>query len=162
MPPRRGEPSAVERLRATSAPATLAGAQLAIAREYGFASWARLKREVERREILDARDVDRLRTLLAAEPELARDHDGALVRPSEGRLTARLRRDAALRHGRGAWRDLEGTGAVAQGAARGGAPVDGEPGDRETPLITAASYGDAEVARVLIEAGADIEATRHR
>ena len=39
-----------------------------------------------------------------------------------------------------------------------GALVDGYPGDTETPLITAASYGDAEVARVLIEAGADIEA----
>ena len=39
-----------------------------------------------------------------------------------------------------------------------GAPVNGYPGDKETPLITAASYGDAEVAKVLIEAGADIEA----
>jgi len=36
--------------------------------------------------------------------------------------------------------------------------VDGEPGDPETPLITAASYGGADVARVLIEAGADLEA----
>jgi uncharacterized protein len=40
-----------------------------------------------------------------------------------------------------------------------GAPVNGEPGEPETPLITAASYGDVEVARVLIEAGADLEAT---
>jgi ankyrin repeat protein len=36
--------------------------------------------------------------------------------------------------------------------------VDGDPGDSETPLITAASYGDAEVAKVLIEAGADVDA----
>lgn len=36
--------------------------------------------------------------------------------------------------------------------------MNGRPRDKETPLITAASYGDAEVARVLIEAGADIEA----
>jgi ankyrin repeat protein len=39
-----------------------------------------------------------------------------------------------------------------------GAPVEGYPDDKETPLITAASYGDAEVAKVLIEAGADLEA----
>lgn len=33
------------------------------------------------------------------------------------------------------------------------------PATAETPLITAASYGDADVARILIEAGADLEAT---
>jgi uncharacterized protein len=38
-----------------------------------------------------------------------------------------------------------------------GAPVDGRPGDPETPLMTAASYGDAEAARVLVEHGADLE-----
>ena len=48
---------------------------------------------------------------------------------------------------------------MASALIEAGAPVEGEPGDRETPLITAASYGDAEVARVLIDAGADIEAT---
>jgi ankyrin repeat protein len=37
--------------------------------------------------------------------------------------------------------------------------VNGEPGAPESPLITASSYGDAEVARVLVEAGADLEAT---
>lgn len=42
--------------------------------------------------------------------------------------------------------------------AAGAAPVNGNPGDDETPLITAASYGDAEVARVLIAGGASIEA----
>jgi ankyrin repeat protein len=40
-----------------------------------------------------------------------------------------------------------------------GAPVEGDPSDPETPLMTAASYGDAEVAQVLIEAGADLDAT---
>ena len=62
-------------------------------------------------------------------------------------------------HGRlGLPGNLPGTGAIARALIEAGAPVDGSPGDQETPLITAASYGDAEVARVLIEAGADIEA----
>lgn len=43
-----------------------------------------------------------------------------------------------------------------QGADRRGAAVDGHPGDQETPLITAASYGEAEVAKVLIDARAGI------
>ena len=55
-------------------------------------------------------------------------------------------------------RDLPGTGAIARALIDAGAPVNGRPGDKETPLITAASYGDAEVAKVLIEAGADIDA----
>ncbi|HET9894986.1 MAG TPA: hypothetical protein VFQ44_08620 [Streptosporangiaceae bacterium] len=38
---------AAGRLGAVAAPLTLAGAQLALAREYGFASWAALKAEVE-------------------------------------------------------------------------------------------------------------------
>ena len=51
-----GDRAAIRRLAVVSAPSTLAGAQLAIAREYGFPSWARLKRDVELREILDSLD----------------------------------------------------------------------------------------------------------
>ena len=40
--------------------AHLSSAQLALAREYGFASWAKLKLEVERRDILNSRDLWRL------------------------------------------------------------------------------------------------------
>lgn len=36
--------------------------------------------------------------------------------------------------------------------------MDGDPADSETLLMTAASYGDPEVARVLVEAGADLDA----
>lgn len=57
------------------------------------------------------------------------------------------------------WRDMPGTGAMAKALLAAGAPVDGRPDDRETPLITAASYGDVEVAAVLIDAGADLDAT---
>ena len=44
-----GEPAALRRVRQVSAKTTLSAAQLAVAREYGFASWARLKDEAERR-----------------------------------------------------------------------------------------------------------------
>ena len=56
------------------------------------------------------------------------------------------------------WGDVEGTAEVARALIEAGVRIDGQTGDRETPLITAASYGDAAVARVLVEAGADIEA----
>src|SRR5687767_5460729 len=41
-----GDPEAVARV-GSAAPATLADAQRTIAREYGFASWSKLKRHVE-------------------------------------------------------------------------------------------------------------------
>lgn len=63
---------------------------------------------------------------------------------------AMLRYDTAAK----IWRDVPGTGAMAKALLDAGAPVDGWPADRETPLITAASYGDAVVAAVLIDAGA--------
>jgi hypothetical protein len=44
-----GEPRAVDRLRAVSPQVTLSAAQLALAREYGFQTWAALKAEVARR-----------------------------------------------------------------------------------------------------------------
>lgn len=153
-----GDADALARIDAVSDRLQLASAQLALAREYGFASWPRLKREVERREILTSRDLSRLQGLLADDPELARvkmehwrDHKQALPLG----FMAMLRFD---RERLGLPRELPGTGAVAQALIDAGAPVDGDPGDKETPLITAASYGDAEVARVLIDAGADVDA----
>ena len=59
------------RIRAVSVRLILSSAQLALAREYGFASWAKLKLEVERRDILNSRDLSRLTGLLAEHPELA-------------------------------------------------------------------------------------------
>jgi hypothetical protein len=44
-----GEPSALARIRALSERVSLSAAQLAVAREYGFASWPALHAEVERR-----------------------------------------------------------------------------------------------------------------
>lgn len=153
-----GDPEALRRVRAVSERVILASAQLAIAREYGFASWARLKAEVERREILNSRDLSRLTRLLDEHPELATeklrnwcDHKQAGTIGYMAMLRFDSRR---LRLPR----ELPGTGAVARALIDAGAPVEGYPDDQETPLITAASYGDAEVAKVLIEAGADVNA----
>jgi hypothetical protein len=46
---RRGDPNARRRMQAVSPVVQLATAELAVAREYGFASWPRLRQEVERR-----------------------------------------------------------------------------------------------------------------
>lgn len=56
------------------------------------------------------------------------------------------------------WCDANGTAAAAHVLLAAGASVDGPPGAPETPLITAASYGDAALAAVLIAAGANVEA----
>lgn len=154
---RSGDTAALMRIRAVSDNLILASAQLALAREYGFSSWAKLKIEVERREILTSRDLSRLTPLLAARPDLATaqmEHWTDHKRAEPLGFMAMLRFD----HGRlGLPRDLPGTGDVARALIETGAPVNGHPEASETPLITAASYGDAEVARVLIDAGADLE-----
>ena len=153
-----GDVEARERIAAVSDRPTLASAQLAVAREHGFASWAKLKREVERRAVLDSGDAGRLSALLAEEPRLATERLEHWCDHPKGAsplaYTAMRRYDTS----RGVWRDVEGTGALARALLAAGAPVDGEAGEQETPLITAASYGDAEVARALVEAGADLDA----
>ncbi|TWE12730.1 ankyrin repeat domain-containing protein [Rudaeicoccus suwonensis] len=131
-------------------------AQRTIARDYGFTSWPRLMAEVERRVLLDSRDPARIAALLAQHPDLAvaRLHgwsDHSDIRPLQ--YVASMR--CAV--GENVWRDMPGTGRIAQALLAAGAPLNGGPGDRETPLITAASYGDTEVAHVLIAAGADLE-----
>jgi uncharacterized protein len=155
----RGERDALARIRTVSDRLILASAQLATAREYGFSSWAMLKLEVDRRDILNNRDLSRLTALLAEHPELATTKMEHWCDHPKGAdplgYMAMLRFDSRRL---GLPRDLHGTGAIAKALIDAGAPVNGHLGDKETPLITAASYGDAEVAKVLIEAGADIDA----
>jgi hypothetical protein len=156
---REGDPAACARIEAVSDRRVLASAQLAVAREYGFPNWPRLKVEVERRRLLDDRNVPGLRTLFAEHPELAVERMEHWCDHRRGATTlgytAMLRFDAARMglapiHG--------GTAEVARLLVAAGAAVEGDTGDVETPLITAASYGDADVARVLVEAGADVDA----
>ena len=149
--------SALARINAVSNRLTLSSAQLAVAREYGFASWAKLKVEVERRRVLDRGDLEGLSALLAEHPTLAQtvmehwsDHPLGAAPLS---YVAMLRFDTS----RQAWRDFPGSAEMAQALLDSGAPINGVPADSETPLITAASYGDSGVARVLIENGADLD-----
>lgn len=97
-------------------------------------------------------------------------------------LSALLRRDPALARQTHVWRHTchieacQPIGYLAQARFNGlvmhncsgemarllidsGAPVNGNPGDGETPLITAASYDAADVAKTLIDCGANLEAT---
>lgn len=155
---KRGDAEALARIRAVNGRLILADAQLALAREYGFDSWTRLSREVERREILNRRDLGSLSRLLHDEPELATRR---MVNWTDHRSANPLAYVAMIGfdHERlGLPEDLSGTGDVARALIDAGAPVDGLPDDSETPLMTAASYGDLEVARVLVEAGADLDA----
>src|SRR4029079_18359436 len=99
-----------------------------------------------------------LRALLERGPELALqriqhwcDHPSG---PNPLDVAAILRYDTTT----GAWREMSSTVELARMLIAAGAPVDGLPGDAETPLITAARYGDAELAAVLMAEGADREA----
>ncbi len=155
---RRGDPAAATRIGTVSAQIMLSTAQLAIAREYGFASWATLKLEVERRDILNSRDLSRLTRLLAEHPEMATEKmqhwaDRQCGDPLGYIVMLRFNHDRL-----GLPAELPGTGAIAKALIDAGAPVNGRPGDKDTPLISAASVGDADVVRALIEAGADLDA----
>ena len=55
---RAGDDAATARIGAVSGRLTLADAQLAVAREYGFASWARLAAEVQARTMDLAQQVE--------------------------------------------------------------------------------------------------------
>jgi ankyrin repeat protein len=110
-----GDGPASERIDAVSEHRTLAGAQLALAREYGFESWPALKQEVDARSRSLAETVDaflaasvgyrvgRAARMLAQSPEIA-DHSlaTALVLGDERRVREGIERDPGLatRHDR--------------------------------------------------------------
>jgi ankyrin repeat protein len=106
------------------------------------------------RAAIDAGDVDGLRALLTVDPQMAReqvewgDESGRHLSDPIGYVSL------ARFHGLS---DHERMGEITQVLLAAGAPVEGEPNRRETPLVTAASYGEIEVAGALIEAGADLE-----
>lgn len=155
---KRGDQEALVQFAPFGGRTQLATAQLLIAREHGLPSWPALQLEVARRRALDLHDADALAAFVRAHPEAAsaelvgwRDHPAGA---SPLGYLAMARYDTRTRR----WCDVPGAAAAAHVLIASGAPVDGPPGAKETPLITAASYGDADVAAVLIAAGADLEA----
>jgi uncharacterized protein len=155
---RAGDADAAASITSLRGRLTLADAQLQLARDHGFASWPALQIEVARRRVLDLRDADAIAAFLVEHPDAATAEMREWLDHPRGAsplgYVAMARYDTAA----GRWRNVTGTAAAAHLLIANGAHVEGLPGDRETPLITAASYGDADVAAVLIAAGADIDA----
>ena len=103
---RSGDQAAAARIGAVADSMTLAAAQLAVAREHGFASWPRLKAEVEARSSDLAEQVDafleasirdwtgRAARMLAATPQIAGyDFRTAVVLGDAGRVRQMLEHD---------------------------------------------------------------------
>jgi len=148
-----GDGAAIRRIEAVSDRRTLGAAQLAIAREYGFASWPRLKEEVDARTLDLADKVDafceasmrgrmgRAVRLLAETPAIAGySFATAVILGDAARVRDQLRRDPGLAtrtDSRTGWTALHAVGA-----------------SRWHQLDPARAQG-LEVARALLDAGAD-------
>jgi ankyrin repeat protein len=149
-----GKPDAVRRVEAVSDRLTLTAAQLAVAREYGFASWPRLKDEVDARTLELAEKVDafcvasiggntsRAALLLAETPAIAgHGFAPAVILGDADRVADELRRDPGL-----ATRTDPRTGWTALHAACA---------SRWHQLDPSRAGGLLAVVRLLLDAGAD-------
>jgi ankyrin repeat protein len=156
-----GDRAAGGRIEAVSAHVNLAAAQLAVAREYGFASWAKLKDEVDARA-LDLREKvglfcaasvsgrpGRAVRMLAETPEIA-DYDirTALLLGNVARVRAELQRDPGL--------------VTRRDPATGWTALHAVCSSRLHQIEPELADGLAAVARVLVDAGADPLATSPR
>jgi ankyrin repeat protein len=151
---RSGDAAAGDRIGAVSSQLSLAAARLAVARDYGFASWARLKAAVEERagdlaeqawRFCEASIRDssgKAVMMLAAAPELASYNFATAVILGDA---DRVRRDLA--------RD---PGLVSRPDERSGfTPLHAVCASRWHRLDPARADGLAAVARLLLDAGAD-------
>ena len=152
-----GDAAAAGRIRAVSGRYTLAGAQLAIAREYGLASWARLKAEVEARTTdlavkvaafceASIRDwTGRAARLLAATPEIAGyNFATAVLLGDAARVREEIERDPAA--------------ATRPDDRWGWTPLHAVCSSRWHRLDPARADGLLAVAQLLLDAGADLHA----
>ena len=150
-----GNAEALARLAAVSAPLTLSGAQLALARELGQPSWAALVREIEARNASIPENVVRFlrfsvnlqigaaARMLHENPAVAESgFPAAVVLGDAARVEAELRRDPGA-----ATRVDPGSGWTALHLACAS----------RFHLDPARALGLAEVARLLLDAGADID-----
>lgn len=151
----RGDAGELSRLAAVTAPLTLAGAQLALARELGQPSWAALVREIDARNASIPENVVRFlrfsvnqqigqaARLLHENPALAASgFPAAVVLGDATRVQAELRRDPGA-----ATRVDPGSGWTALHLACAS----------RFHLDPARAVGLAEVTRLLLDAGADID-----
>jgi ankyrin repeat protein len=151
---RAGDATAEGRIQAVSGRLTLAAAQLAVAREYGFASWARLKTAVEAAEMDLAQQAEafceasirdwtgRAARMLAGTPELAGyNFATAVILGDASRVRSEIDRDPGLvtrPDARSGWTALHAVCA-----------------SRWHRLDPARADGLLAVARLLLDAGAD-------
>jgi hypothetical protein len=149
---RAGDQTALDLLASISDRDDLSSSQLALARRYGMSSWSRLKLEVERKNAIHHGDVDGLRRLLSRYPALAFEP----VSSCFGNDSALGYLGVARFHG---LTDHDRAGEIADLMLEAGGAADGPDGAAEPPLVTAASYGEVEIVRALIDAGANLEAT---
>jgi ankyrin repeat protein len=149
-----GDTTAAGRIRAVSGTLTLASAQLAVAREYGFASWTRLRDEVTARTVSLAQQAEafceasigdgtgRAARMLAATPGLARySFATAVILGDAGRVRTEIGRDPGL--------------ATRPDARSGWTPLHAASASRWHQLDPARAEGLLAVARMLLDAGAD-------
>jgi ankyrin repeat protein len=149
-----GDSTAIGRIRAVSGALTLASAQLTVAREYGFASWARLKAEVTARTtdlagqaeafcVASIRDwTGRAARMLQATPEIAGYSFATAVILGD---VSRVREETSRDPGR----------ATRPDARTGWAPLHLACASRWHRLDPARADGLLAVARTLLDAGAD-------
>jgi ankyrin repeat protein len=153
-----GDSAATGRIRAVSAELTLATAQLAVAREYGFASWTKLKDEVTARAASLAQQAEafceasirdwtgRAARMLEATPEIAGySFATAVILGDAGRVRTEIGRDPGL--------------ATRPDARSGWTPLHAASASRWHRLDPARAEGLLAVARLLLDAGADPNAS---
>ena len=133
-------------LRAQNESLTLADAQLALAREYGFSSWRALKAAIDARSVEGRLFSAARRGDTSAITELLDRHPGTLHARDEPYEHTLLHAAAAAGH----------LDAVALLLDRGIDPNVREKGDNTYPMHWAAADGNLDVVRLLADRGGDV------